>query len=143
MLAANNFVFISLTLPVVLFLSIAPPLTQPDLCDYTKAMLRLVKVICIILMNLNYSINIFIYSLMSSEFRRQLVGLFTRVLSSTGLLNSSNSLQQLQFQNQHRNSVSRYTKRMSSGDKMDSYIENQAKRYLNTINNNNESTCDN
>ena len=38
-----------------------------------KAKLRLIKVICIILMNSNCSINIFIYSFMSSEFRYQLI----------------------------------------------------------------------
>lgn len=36
MLAANNFVFISLTLPIVVFLSVAPSFTMPGLCDLKK-----------------------------------------------------------------------------------------------------------
>ena len=36
MLAANNFVFISLTLPIVVFLSIAPPFSLSGLCDIKK-----------------------------------------------------------------------------------------------------------
>lgn len=39
MLAANNFVFISLTLPIVVFLSIAPPFSLPGLCDIKKVWL--------------------------------------------------------------------------------------------------------
>lgn len=80
MLATNNIVFISLTLPIVLFLTLAPSFSMTDMCDFDKAKLRFVKVICIILMNCNCSINIFIYSFMASEFRIQLILLFRRAL---------------------------------------------------------------
>jgi hypothetical protein len=80
MLATNNFVFISLTLPIVVFLSMAPSFRDNTVCNSTKARLRLFKVICIILMNTNCLVNIFIYSLMASEFRKQLIGLFESCL---------------------------------------------------------------
>lgn len=75
MLATNNFVFISLTLPIVVFLSIAPSITDDSVCSNLKAKIRLVKIICIILMNINCTVNIFVYSLMASQFRRQLIEL--------------------------------------------------------------------
>lgn len=79
LLATNNFVFISLTLPIVLFLAFAEfesKIEQLDkYCGYYLAKLRLMKTICIILMNGNSAINIFVYSLTASEFRRQLYGL--------------------------------------------------------------------
>nr|QVK45801.1 G protein-coupled receptor [Proales similis] len=89
MLVANNLVFISLTLPVVLFLLIAPPINQRGLCDYERARLRLLKVVCIILMNSNCTVNIFIYSLMASEFRKQL--LITLNLAAPCVASSSNT----------------------------------------------------
>lgn len=75
MLATNNFVFISLTLPIVVFLSFTPEFSSKTLCPLSKAWLRLVKVICIMLMNANCAVNIFIYSLMSTDFRCQLITL--------------------------------------------------------------------
>jgi uncharacterized membrane protein len=72
MLATNNLLFILLTLPIVVYLSMAPHFRNAQVCDDTKAKLRLVKVVCIILMHLNCIINIFIYSAFSTEFRRQL-----------------------------------------------------------------------
>ena len=75
MLATNNLVFISLTLPIVVFLSLTPPYSQ--MCDDAKAKTRFIKVIFIVLMHTNCTINIFIYSLMASEFRRQLFLFFT------------------------------------------------------------------
>ena len=82
MLATNNLVFITLSLPIVVFLSVAPPFddtpeNKEPICNLTKARLRLVKIIFIILMNTNYSINLIIYSLMSSQFRLQLNALFS------------------------------------------------------------------
>ena len=79
MLAANNIVFISLTLPIVVYLSFAKPVMELD-CEYDKAQTRLIKVICIILMNSNCTVNIFIYSFMASEFRHQLFDLINLVM---------------------------------------------------------------
>lgn len=70
MLVTNNLIFITLTLPIVVFLSVTPPIST--VCDYEKARLLFVKVICIILMNSNCTINIFIYNFMSSQFRMEL-----------------------------------------------------------------------
>jgi len=83
MLAANNIVFICLTLPIVVFQSLGYDgfwFRNPGICDLKKAQIRLIKVICIILMNTNCSINIFIYSIMSSEFKRTLYAVANRVL---------------------------------------------------------------
>ena len=103
MLAANNMVFITLTLPIVLFLSFAPAFNE-DICDYTKAKLRLVKVVCIILMNMNCSINIFIYSVMASEFRRQLFAIFGELFCC---LKGQNELYSSQISNKSTKKVSR------------------------------------
>ena len=73
MLAVNNFVFISLTLPIVVFLSMQPNFKL--ICDHEKALLRLIKIVCIILMNTNCTVNIFIFSVMASQFRRELFSL--------------------------------------------------------------------
>ena len=73
MLATNNFVFISLTLPIVVFLSVAPSISEDTVCANYRAKLRLGKIICIFLMNTNCIINIFVYSIMASQFRRELI----------------------------------------------------------------------
>ncbi len=44
-------------------------------CADHKALLRLIKVIFIILMNTNTIVGIFVYSIMSSEFRKSFHGL--------------------------------------------------------------------
>ncbi|CAF0719943.1 unnamed protein product [Brachionus calyciflorus] len=80
MLATNNIVFISLTLPIVVFLSVATPLDK-IICDYEKYKMRLIKVMCIILMNSNCTVNIFIYSFMASEFRHQLFELIDALMT--------------------------------------------------------------
>jgi hypothetical protein len=80
MLATNNFLFISLTLPIVVFLSIQPSIDQT--CDYVKAKLLLIKVLCIILMNSNCTINIFIYIFMSSQFKFELMALLRKFFYS-------------------------------------------------------------
>ena len=79
MLATNNIVFISLALPIVVFLSITPSFREPTLCNHMRAKLRLIKIICIILMNTNYCINLFIYTFMASQFRIQLFSLLDQV----------------------------------------------------------------
>jgi hypothetical protein len=82
MLAANNIIFICLTLPIVVFQSLGYDglwFRNPEICDLKKAQIRLIKVICIILMNTNCSINIFIYSICSSEFKRTLFSVANRV----------------------------------------------------------------
>lgn len=85
MLVFNNLVFIFLTLPIVVFLSMSPNLLSDEVCMRKKVQLRFFKVMFIILMNINYVINIFIYSSMSSEFRRQLNALQKRVLTKLGI----------------------------------------------------------
>lgn len=84
LLATNNFVFIALTLPIVLFLALAnfeSKIENDEYCAYYLAKLRLVKIICIILMNSNSAINIFIYTLTASDFRRQLFHLIEQAVS--------------------------------------------------------------
>ena len=78
MLATNNFLFFSLTLPIVVFLSTVPAFSEIE-CDYEKAKVRLIKTVCIILMNSNCTINIFIYIFMSSQFKHELVSLFAKL----------------------------------------------------------------
>ena len=93
MLTINNVIFITLTLPIVVclfeissmggFISFAP---------YKRAKVNLVKVICIILMNTNCTINIFVYSLMASEFRRHLYNILRKLFCfklNTPLISSS------------------------------------------------------
>ena len=72
MLTINNFVFISLTLPIVVCLFRISEVGFKNFDLRGKAKVNLIKVVCIILMNTNCTVNIFIYSLMASEFRRQL-----------------------------------------------------------------------
>lgn len=78
MLATNNLLFITLTLPIVVFLSTTPPISA--VCNYEKAKLLLIKVVCIILMNSNCFINIFIYFFMSSQFKAELRAMINSVL---------------------------------------------------------------
>lgn len=82
MLAANNMVFISLTLPIVVYLSVQKPINQIK-CEYEQAISKLIKIICIILMNSNCTVNIFIYSFMASEFRQQLFELVNLICNYT------------------------------------------------------------
>ncbi len=82
MLALNNLMFISLSLPIVVFLSLAPGILNNDsLCLREKVQLRFIKVICIVLMNMNYLVNIFVYSAMSTEFRLQLIAIRTCIFN--------------------------------------------------------------
>lgn len=118
MLATNNIVFISLTLPIVVYLSIQKPIDQLQ-CEYDKFKAKLIKIICIILMNSNCTVNIFIYSFMASEFRQQLFELINLVFNylfgpRTGLIKNRFSLK----------SDFRSTKQNSSGD----FPESQSKR---------------
>lgn len=78
MLAINNLIFITLTLPIVVFLSTAPPISE--VCDYQKSKLLLIKVICIILMNSNCIVSIFIYHFMSSQFKIELKRILLKIL---------------------------------------------------------------
>ncbi len=70
MLVTNNLIFITLTLPIVVFLSFTPPISE--VCNLQKAQLLLFKVFFIILMNSNCTVNIFIYYFMSSQFKLEL-----------------------------------------------------------------------
>ena len=117
MLATNNIVFISLTLPIVVYLSLAKPV-KLLICDYDKAVTRLVKVICIILMNSNCTVNIFIYSFMASEFRHQLFELINYLVFN--ILGTK----VITISNRFSKSDVKSTKQNSSGD----YPESHSKR---------------
>jgi hypothetical protein len=71
MLITVNLVFISLTAPIVIFLSVHEHL-KGDKNLYRQTVLVLIKIFCIILMNLNHSINIVIYSVTAKEFRTEM-----------------------------------------------------------------------
>jgi hypothetical protein len=71
MLITVNLVFISLTAPIVIFLSIFE-YVKDDNNLYRQTILILIKIICIILMNLNHSVNIVIYSVTAKEFRSEM-----------------------------------------------------------------------
>ncbi|RNA06639.1 FMRFamide receptor-like [Brachionus plicatilis] len=118
MLAANNIVFISLTLPIVVYLSVQKPIDQL-MCEYDKSKAKLIKIICIILMNSNCTVNIFIYSFMASEFRHQLFELINLIFKfffgpRTVLIKNRFSMK----------SDFKSTKQNSSGD----FPESQSKR---------------
>jgi hypothetical protein len=91
MLTVNNAVFILLTLPIVVCLFEISSLGGFQAFTFLKkAKVNLVKVICIILMNTNCTINIFVYSIMASEFRRHLFNILRRIFCSKIItLNSS------------------------------------------------------
>lgn len=80
MLITINLVFISLTAPIVIFLS-AFPHVQGDKSPYRQVTLILIKVFCIILMNLNHSVNIIVYSVTAKEFRSEMKNFLHAVLS--------------------------------------------------------------
>ena len=79
MLITINLVFINLTAPIVVFLTV-----YPNVRDKSKhrrqVILILIKVICIILMNLNHSVNIIIYSVTAREFRSEMNNLLHAIL---------------------------------------------------------------
>lgn len=77
MLAINNFAFISLTLPIVVYLSVATPLNKLNCLD-DQIKNRFLKIIFILLMLLNCTINMFIYVFMSSEFKREFLEIFLK-----------------------------------------------------------------
>lgn len=70
MLITVNLVFISLTAPIVIFLSVVQPGDDDD--KQREALVVLIKIFCIILMNLNHSVNIVIYSVTAKEFRSEM-----------------------------------------------------------------------
>jgi hypothetical protein len=72
MLITVNLVFISLTAPIVIFLSVFEYF-KDDKNLYRRTILILIKIFCIILMNLNHSVNIIIYSATAKEFRSEMV----------------------------------------------------------------------
>ena len=61
MLITINLVFISLTAPIVIFLSVNEYFKETN-NRYRQTILVLIKIICIILMNLNHAVNIIVYS---------------------------------------------------------------------------------
>ncbi|CAF1395570.1 unnamed protein product, partial [Didymodactylos carnosus] len=71
MLVTVNLVFITLTAPIVIYLSAHGKLRDEN-NDYRTIILRLIKILCIILMNLNHSVNIVIYSVTAKEFRTEM-----------------------------------------------------------------------
>ncbi|CAF0901357.1 unnamed protein product [Didymodactylos carnosus] len=81
MLVTVNLVFISLTAPIVIYLSAYDQLKN-EKNYYRSVILRLIKIFCIILMNLNHSINIVIYSVTAKEFRTEMTNFLHAVLYS-------------------------------------------------------------
>ena len=79
MLITVNLVFISLTAPIVIFLSISEHF-KDDNNSHRQTVLILIKIICIILMNLNHSVNIVIYSVTAKEFRSEMVNFLHAVI---------------------------------------------------------------
>jgi len=71
MLITVNLVFIILTAPIVIFLSVYE-YVKDDRNSYRQTVLVLIKIFCIILMNLNHSVNIIIYSVTAKEFRSEM-----------------------------------------------------------------------
>lgn len=79
MLITVNLVFISLTAPIVIFLSISEHF-KDDNNPSRQTVLILIKIICIILMNLNHSVNIVIYSVTAKEFRSEMMNFLHAVI---------------------------------------------------------------
>jgi hypothetical protein len=79
MLITVNLVFISLTAPIVIFLSIYE-YVKDETNYYRQTILILTKVFCIILMNLNHSVNIIIYSVTAKEFRTEMTNFLKVIL---------------------------------------------------------------
>ncbi|UJR35153.1 hypothetical protein I4U23_027922 [Adineta vaga] len=79
MLITVNLVFISLTAPIVIFLSVYE-YVKDDTNLYRQTILVFIKILCIILMNLNHSINIVIYSVTAKEFRTEMTHFLQAVL---------------------------------------------------------------
>jgi hypothetical protein len=77
MLITVNLVFISLTAPIVIFLSVY---VIDETNYYRQSILILIKIFCIILMNLNHSVNIVIYSVTAKEFRTEMTNFLRAVL---------------------------------------------------------------
>lgn len=71
MLITVNLVFISLTAPIVIFLIIQPATASQDITPRQQTVSILIKIFCIILMNLNHSVNIIVYSVTGKEFRTE------------------------------------------------------------------------
>jgi hypothetical protein len=79
MLITVNLVFISLTAPIVIFLSIYEHVK--DVANhYRQSYLILIKIFCIILMCLNHSVNIIIYSVTAKEFRTEMTNFLQAIL---------------------------------------------------------------
>lgn len=117
MLTINNVVFISLTLPIVVCLfQIGGDFKNFKI--YKQAKYNLVKVICIILMNTNCSVNIFIYSLMASEFRRQLYFVL-KSLFSFKAINTPNSSSNAKLTSKSKSMILKSTA-VSNGDRLES-----------------------
>ena len=79
MLITVNLVFISLTAPIVIFLSIYE-YAKDESNYYRQTILILIKIFCIILMNLNHSVNIIIYSITAKEFRTEMTNFLNAIL---------------------------------------------------------------
>lgn len=79
MLVTVNLVFISLTAPIVIFLSISEHV-KDEANVYRQTVFILIKIFCIILMNLNHSVNIVIYSVTAKEFRSEMANFLQSLL---------------------------------------------------------------
>lgn len=80
MLVSLNVMFIALTSPIVILLTIdaSLPPSQTNLLSIVKR--RLLKLICIIIMNSNHALNIMVYCLIGKEFRRHFCCVLRKVI---------------------------------------------------------------
>ena len=79
MLITVNLVFISLTAPIVIFLSTSEYFRDPTNL-HRQTIIVFIKTLCIVLMNLNHSVNIVIYSVTAKEFRSEMSNFLHAVL---------------------------------------------------------------
>lgn len=114
MLTINNFIFISLTLPIVVCLFRISEKGYENFDLRGKAKANLIKVICIILMNTNCTVNIFVYSLMASEFRRHLLVLLKSCIFFRSLSSPTSSTTKPSSKSNKSNKTALY---LSNGDK--------------------------
>lgn len=79
MLITINLVFIILTAPIVIYLSVSEYF-KDERNTYRNTIFVLIKILCIILMNLNHAVNIIVYSITAKEFRSEMVNFLHSIL---------------------------------------------------------------
>jgi hypothetical protein len=93
MLLSINVMFVLLTAPIVIYLMVEKRTFSSSSYEYdmkVKAKYKMIKLICIILMNANHTGNILVYCLTGTEFRTQLYN----VLGKNKNFQEQNSIRQ-------------------------------------------------